>query len=181
MVDFELMRAEKMHASGVPAEGVIVESGPVSIRFSRFQSGAPRGADGCPGASMGVKVELGAAPARGPADAPVTIVVFADFEEPFSQRVQATLKALDQRYPGKLRFISKQNPLSFDEHAASAARAAFAAAEQGKFWELHDRLFLHQDHLEPADILADAKQLGLDLRKVQQRVERPRDRGSPRR
>ncbi|MBS2026639.1 MAG: thioredoxin domain-containing protein [Deltaproteobacteria bacterium] len=116
---------------------------------------------GCPG--VGETIVLGRAPTRGPDGAPITIVVFTDFEEPFSKSSQITLKALEARYPGKLRIVSKQYPLAFDAHAKSAARAALAAADQGKYWELHDLLFAHAEQLEPADILAYAKQLGLDL------------------
>jgi protein-disulfide isomerase len=109
------------------------------------------------------QVAIGRSPTRGPADAPVTIVIFADFECPFCARVQSTLHALEEDYPGKVRLVYKHWPLPFHTHADLAARAAIAAQAQGKFWEMHEALFKAQKDLTEPAIEAMASSLGLDL------------------
>jgi protein-disulfide isomerase len=117
-------------------------------------------------------VPVGAAATRGPANAPVTIVVFSDFQCPFCAKAAGTLEQLDQEYPGKLRIAFKHNPLPFHAEGRVAARAALAAQAQGRFWEYHDALFqgaragLGEDALErhAADAGLDAARLGRDMR-----------------
>jgi protein-disulfide isomerase len=102
-------------------------------------------------------------PARGPADAPVTIVEFSDFQCPYCSRATATLKKLDAAYPGKIRLVYRDFPLvQIHPNAARAAEAAACANEQGKFWPMHDAMFEHQDKLAEADLKASAAALGLD-------------------
>ena len=131
--------------------------------------------DGCDGKEKekeveadGDKVEtiaLGASPSRGDANAPVTVVVFSDFQCPFCSRAEATVRELEAAYPGKVRFVFKNQPLPFHENARLAAKAALAAGEQGKFWEYHDVLFNHQRELDRASLEGYAEDLGLDLRR----------------
>jgi NhaA family Na+:H+ antiporter len=101
---------------------------------------------------------------RGPADAPLTLVEFSDFECPFCGRATGVVAALRERFGDELRYVVRHLPLS-DLHprAQLAAEAAEAAGAQGRFWEMHDRLFAHQDALDPDDLLAHAAALGLDL------------------
>jgi protein-disulfide isomerase len=101
-------------------------------------------------------------PARGPAEAPVKVVIFSDFECPYCSRVVPTLHELYKRYEGKIRMVFRDFPLSFHENARRAAEAAHCANEQGKFWEYHDRLFAHQDKLTEKDLVEHAKALQLD-------------------
>lgn len=101
-------------------------------------------------------------PTRGPADAPVTVVEFSDFQCPFCSRVQGSLLKLRQTYGSRLRFVFKQLPLAMHEHASSAAEAALCAGQQGKFWEMHDWLFSNQQQLAPDAIRAAAPELKLD-------------------
>jgi protein-disulfide isomerase len=108
------------------------------------------------------KVEVGNAPARGPANAPVTVVAFSDFECPFCSRAVPTLKALEEEYGGKLRVAFKHQPLSNHPNAKLAAAASLAAHEQGKFWEMHDLMFANQRQLDRASLEGYAKQLGLN-------------------
>lgn len=110
-------------------------------------------------------VAIGASPSRGDANAPVTVVVFSDFQCPFCSRAEATVRELEAAYPGKIRFVFKNQPLPFHEHARLAAKAALAAGEQGKFWEYHDALFNHQRELDRASLERYAEGLGLDLRR----------------
>ena len=110
-----------------------------------------------------MKVTVGDDPARGPADAPVTIVEFSDFQCPYCSRATATLKKLDASYPGKIRVVYRDFPLvQIHPNAARAAEAAACADEQGKFWPMHDAMFEHQDKLGEADLKASAAALGLD-------------------
>jgi protein-disulfide isomerase len=102
-------------------------------------------------------------PAVGPASAPVTIVEFSDFQCPFCQRVEPTLKRLRQTYGDKLRIVWKDFPLTqIHPQAFKAGEAGHCAGDQGKYWEYHDRLFANQQALQPADLKKHATDLGLD-------------------
>jgi protein-disulfide isomerase len=85
-------------------------------------------------------------PVIGPSDAPVTVVAFSDFQCPFCGRGAATVDQLldSDKYEGKVRVVFKHYPLSFHRQAEAASRAAMAAGEQGKFWQMHDMLFDNQ-------------------------------------
>lgn len=116
-----------------------------------------------PGSGPIEDVTAGAAPMKGPASAKVTVVVFSDFECPFCNKEEATLRELEKQYPGKLRFAFRNQPLPFHSHARLAAKAALAAGDQGKFWEYHDALFAHQDALDREALERYAADLGLDV------------------
>lgn len=110
-------------------------------------------------------IDLGNSPSLGPSDAPIVIVEFADFECPHCGAAMPVIHmTLDQlEFKGKTRFVFKEFPLAGHEHADPAARAAIAALNQGKFWEMHDQLFTHQEQLGDNDILGYAKKLGLNM------------------
>ena len=107
-------------------------------------------------------------PARGPKEAPVTIVEFSDFECPYCGAAHDTVEQVMTTYPGKVRLVYRQFPLSFHPHAAKAAEASLCAADQGKFWEYHDVLFKNQKKLEPTELKAHASEVGLDGQKFGQ-------------
>lgn len=115
-------------------------------------------------------VELGDAPVRGPADAPVTIVAFSDFECPYCEKGHRNMQILEREYPGKLRFVYKAFPLEFHGHALIAALMARSAAEQGKFWAFYDTLFA-QRGLDMARLEAAARAADLDLDRVRDDLE----------
>jgi Na+/H+ antiporter NhaA len=100
---------------------------------------------------------------RGPADAPVTVVEYGDFECPFCGRAEPVVRELLQEF-GDVRYVWRHLPLS-DVHpnAQLAAEAAEAAGNQDAFWQMHDLLFEHQDALRPNDLMSYAEQLGLDV------------------
>lgn len=100
---------------------------------------------------------------RGPADAPVTLLEYGDFECPYCGQAESVVRELLRDY-GDVRYVWRHLPLS-DVHpnAALAAEAAEAAAAQGAFWELHDLLLGHQDALAPGDLIGYARELGLDV------------------
>ena len=112
-------------------------------------------------------VELGSSPSLGPADAPIQMVEFADFECPHCGMAAPVLHKVieDPEFKPKVRFAFKNYPLPAHEHADPAARASVAAGYQGKFWEMHDQLFTHQETLTNGDIEGFAKKLGLDIDK----------------
>jgi Na+/H+ antiporter NhaA len=100
---------------------------------------------------------------RGPDKAPITVVEYADFECPFCGQAEPVVRDLLRDF-GDVRYVWRHLPLR-DVHprAQAAAEAAEAAALQGKFWEMHDLLFEHQDALQPRDLLTYADSLGLDI------------------
>jgi Na+/H+ antiporter NhaA len=101
---------------------------------------------------------------RGRPDAPLTLVEYGDFECPFCGRATGVVKDLRRRFGDDLRYVFRHLPLTdVHQHAEAAANAAEAAAAQGRFWEMHDVLFAHQDELEPDDLLRHAAAAGLDV------------------
>jgi Na+/H+ antiporter NhaA len=95
--------------------------------------------------------------------APLTLVEYLDFECPFSARARATAREVRDQVGPRLRYVTRHLPLARHPHAELAAVAAEAAARQGRYWEMHDELFAHQDHLEFEDLSAYAEGLGLDM------------------
>jgi protein-disulfide isomerase len=105
-------------------------------------------------------------PTRGPASAKVTVHEFADFECPFCQRAEGTLKEVTKTYGDRVRFVWHDMPLGSHEHALPAARAAREARKQKgdkAFWALHDTMFADGTKLTRADLDDDARALGLDM------------------
>ena len=100
---------------------------------------------------------------RGAPDAPVTLVEYGDYECPYCGRAAPVMRQLLDRFDGRLRFVFRHLPLT-DVHpnAALAAQAAEAAGAQGRYWEMHDVLFEHQDALDVGSLRSHALQLGLD-------------------
>jgi protein-disulfide isomerase len=114
-------------------------------------------------AANAAQVNTTGAPSLGAADAPVTLVEFSDYECPHCAHAIPIIRQVEHDFPGRLRVVHMNFPLSGHTHALAAARAAVAAGRQGKFWEMHDLLFTNQRALEPADLTRYAQQLGLDL------------------
>ena len=115
-----------------------------------------------------VKVKTEDARSRGPQNAPVTIVEFADFQCPFCNRTSETIKQLEKKYAGQIRFVFRDFPLAFHANAAKAAEAGSCAQEQGKFWQMHDKLFANQANLQPVDLKRYASEIGLDAAQFKQ-------------
>jgi Na+/H+ antiporter NhaA len=100
---------------------------------------------------------------RGPKVAPVTVVEYGDFECPYCGMAEPVVRELLRDF-ADIRYVWRHLPLNdVHPHAQLAAEAAEAAADQGKFWELHDLLLAHQDALTPDDLAGYARQLGLDV------------------
>lgn len=109
-----------------------------------------------------IKVATANAPSKGPANAPIEIVEFSDFQCPFCLRAHATIEQVLQTYGDKIRFVYRHFPLPSHPNARPAAEASACAGEQGKFWPYHDRLFAQPSKLSEADLKQHAAELGLD-------------------
>lgn len=134
-----------------------------------------------PDPSQRVEVPIGDSPVRGPAQAAVTIVEFADFQCPFCARVQPTLARIQETYGERVNLVFKHLPLRIHPRAPAAAAASEAARLQGKFWEMHDRIFSDLGDLSDERFAQYAAELGLDVERfrrdmtsqeVRQRVAR---------
>lgn len=108
-----------------------------------------------------IVVDTTGAPSVGPADAKVKVVLFSDFECPYCRKVVAPTRKMQEHYGFWLAF--KHFPLRNHAFAEPAARAAWAAQQQGKFWPAHDKFFEHNDKLDEDSLKAYAKELGLDV------------------
>ncbi len=101
---------------------------------------------------------------RGRVDAPLTLVEYADFECPFCSKATGSIAELREWLGDDLRYVFRHLPMEqVHPHARAAALASEAAAAQGRFWELADRMFAHSDALEPDDLREYATDIGLDL------------------
>lgn len=116
-------------------------------------------------------VQVGSAPVRGRAEAPVTVVVFTDYECPFCAKAEVTLRAIEAQYGRDVRVAWKNHPLPFHKDAQLAAKAALAAHEQGQFLEYHDALFAHQKELDRASLERRAEDLGLDMARFRAAID----------
>jgi protein-disulfide isomerase len=158
VVDSALKRAEAALAKGVSRKDLyeaLVKDG---------QSAPPAPPPQPPPAAQARNVDLGAdSPWTGAKHAKVTIVEFSDFQCPFCLRAEPTLRRILETYKGDVKLVWRNEPLSFHPNALPAARAAMAAHKQGKFWQMHERMFQHQSELSEAKYEEWAKQIGLDL------------------
>jgi formate-nitrite transporter family protein len=110
--------------------------------------------------------------AEGPADAPLTLVEYGDYQCPYCGAAFPVVKRLQKTLGKKLRFVFRNFPLTqAHPYALIAAEAAEAAALQGKFWEMHDLLFEEQTFLKPDIIHLWAKNIGLDLEKFRNDIK----------
>jgi Na+/H+ antiporter NhaA len=109
---------------------------------------------------------------RGADDALVTLVEYGDYECPYCGQAEAVVRELLVSFGHDLRYAWRHLPLNeVHPNARSAAEAAEAAGAQGAFWEMHDRLFEHQDQLTTADLLLHAEALGLDADRVRDELD----------
>ena len=110
-----------------------------------------------------VAIPVENAPVRGVGTARVTLVEFSDFQCPFCQKVDLTVKQLLRKYDGRVKVAYRDFPLlEIHPHAAMAAEASRCAGEQGKFWEYHDALFENQSKLDEGSLAERAVSLELN-------------------
>jgi len=134
-------------------------------------SGGPRGAaarpDARPDPAQKVEIPLGDSPVRGPAEADVTIVEYSDFQCPFCARALPTLNQIRSTYGDRVNLVYKHLPLRIHPEAPGAAAAAEAARLQGRFWEMHDKIFAGHTELSDAKYVQWARELGLDMERFE--------------
>jgi len=109
-----------------------------------------------------IAIDTAGSPVKGDAAAPVSIVLFTDFQCPYCIKLNPLLDQIYEKNKGKVKIIFKNMPLQFHQMAEPAALAALAAGEQGKFWEFHDKIFA-APQLNPAVMTKIAQDLGLDM------------------
>ncbi|MEJ2137703.1 MAG: thioredoxin domain-containing protein [Desulfofustis sp.] len=110
---------------------------------------------------------------KGPADAPVTVTLFDDFQCPYCARLLPTIEKVMQAYPTQVRLVFKHFPLSMHKFARQAAIASIAARNQGKFWPLHDQLFANYNQLNNEKIRELAENVGLDMERFDKDIKNP--------
>ena len=113
-------------------------------------------------------------PAEGPADAPVTIVAFSDYQCPFCGRAERTIARVLENYKGKVRYVFRDFPLGFHQHAMDAAQAAGCVYELGgndKYWAYHEKLFQNQHSLDRDSLVKFAGEVGVDQAKFKECLE----------
>jgi protein-disulfide isomerase len=111
------------------------------------------------------KVSTEGRPSKGPADAPVEMIEFSDFQCPFCQRANPTVDQVLSTYGDKIHFVYRHYPLPNHPNARPAAEASACANEQGRFWQYHDQLFANTGRLTDADLKQHATSIGLDAAK----------------
>ena len=110
--------------------------------------------------------------ARGHPTAPAKLLIYGDYECPYTRVAYRSVQRLERRFGEHLRFVFRHFPLvDIHPHAQQAAEAAEAGAAQGRFWELHDVLFRRQQALEAPDLRLYASQVGLDTERFWNEVE----------
>jgi protein-disulfide isomerase len=119
-------------------------------------------------------IPAGDSPFKGPANAPVVLTEFSDFQCPFCAQVPSLVDQVLKAYPSDVKFVFKQFPLtSIHQNALTAARAAVAAQKQGKFWEMHDKIFANQRALSPDNLKQYAHDIGLNVAKFEKDMTSP--------
>ncbi len=101
-------------------------------------------------------------PSLGAADAPVTIVAFSDYECPVCRRAEPSVKSVLEAYGGKVRLVYREFPLPNHPHAQKASEAALCAHDQGKYWQMQEKLFANQQALAVENLKSYARAIGLD-------------------
>jgi protein-disulfide isomerase len=124
---------------------------------------------GRPDPNKQYKINTAGSPGKGgPESAKVTVVEFSDFQCPFCSRVTPTMNQIEETYGEDVRIVFKHLPLRMHSKAPAAHAAAEAAHRQGKFWEMHDKIFANQREMSEAKYVEYATELGLDVEKFKQ-------------
>ena len=159
--------------------GAIVSAGEevaaLRAAIEKLPSAAPprQARSGRPDPNRRYSINTQGAPARGNPEAKLAIVEFADYECPYCSRAEPTLARIRETYGDRVRVVFKHMPLPGHARAPAAHAAAEAAHRQGRFWEMHDRIFAEQRALTPEKYLEYAREIGLDLERFQRDLANP--------
>jgi len=116
------------------------------------------------------KINIEGSPFKGPQNAPVTLILFTDFQCPYCSQVGPFLEKILKEFPKELKLVYKGFPLRNHQYAIDAAKAALSAHKMGKFWEFHDLLFKNYSNLNKEKINEIRAQLKLDQKEFQRYV-----------
>jgi protein-disulfide isomerase len=119
------------------------------------------------------KIDVTGLPFKGLEDAPVTVAVFSDYQCPYCAGLEPLLQQVLEKYPKDVKLVLKHFPLQMHGFARKASTAALASARQGKFWEMHEKLFVNQKQLNDAKVEAIGQELGLDMLKFNTDLKDP--------
>ena len=120
---------------------------------------------------MVYNIDVSNSPVRGPKTAPVRIVEFSDFQCPYCAELQKTLTDVLKAFPKDVQVVYKQFPLNIHQYARQAAAASLVAHSQGKFWEMHDRMFQNFTQINDESIRRWAKEVGLNLTQYDEAIQ----------
>ncbi|MFK7984623.1 MAG: DsbA family protein [Sandaracinaceae bacterium] len=167
VINEELTRARAQLESGTPPSGLyaaLIADGHTSQQFVGGDAAPAAPAAAAPDADRVYEIPVPRnAPSRGPANAPVTIQLFSDFQCPFCGRIRPSLDQIAERFPTQVRVVWRNYPLPFHDNAMPAAEAATEVFRQGgneKFWAYHDLLFENQRALSRENLESYAEQVG---------------------
>jgi protein-disulfide isomerase len=119
-------------------------------------------------------ITIEGSPFKGPQNAPVTLILFTDFQCPYCSQMGSFLEEILKEFPKELKLVYKGFPLRNHQYAIDAAKAALSAHKMGKFWEFHDLLFENYNKLNKEKIDEIRTQLKLDQKEFQQYVNDPK-------
>jgi protein-disulfide isomerase len=120
---------------------------------------------------MVYNIDTSNSPVRGPKTAPVRIVEFSDFQCPYCAEMQKTLTDVLKAFPKDVQLVYKQFPLNIHQYSRQAAAASLVAQSQGKFWELHDRMFQNFTKINDESLRGWAKDVGLNLAQYDEAIQ----------
>jgi protein-disulfide isomerase len=172
VIDSEIKHADDLLKKGTPKNKLYEAAVDDNVKNTPAAPAQPQ-QPGAPNPNDRKTVDITGSPVKGSPKAPVTIVVFSDFQCPFCGRAEPTVKQIEDEYKDKVKVVWKNQPLPFHPNAMPAAKAAMAAYKQGKFWEMHDKLFSNQQALSDAIYAQYAKELGLDMAKFNADLNSP--------
>ncbi len=118
-------------------------------------------------------IAVGDSPVKGPKDARVTVVEFSDYQCPYRGRAEPLVEQIVQAFPKDVQRVYKQYPLPMHPNAMPASKAALAAGKQGKFWEMHQKLFENQTALGSDNYKKWAQEIGLDVARFEKDMNAP--------
>ncbi|OGX34432.1 MAG: hypothetical protein A3C36_03310 [Omnitrophica WOR_2 bacterium RIFCSPHIGHO2_02_FULL_52_10] len=172
-IEDQIVPAQGLGAAGSPQIASLIQTqqnleariAALETKLNTLQQAGGNAQQGPPPEDLSKVYDIAAAhsPIKGVKNAPVTIVEFVDFQCPFCARFHPPVSEVLKAYPKDVNLMVKNFPLNFHPEARPAAKAAFAAGEQGKYWEMVDALLLSGRELSEAKYKELAGQLGLDI------------------
>jgi protein-disulfide isomerase len=116
-------------------------------------------------------IEVGNSPVRGPKNAPIVIVEFSDFQCPYCARIQTELDKVLRAFPTDVRLVYKHFPLNIHQYARQAAHASMVAHAQGKFWQMHDKMFQNFSSINEENIKKWAREIGMNMKEFEKAMQ----------